>query len=674
MRRLLLALLAVTALGAGAYDAADDTSHPYDAHLVSAVSDGVAGGETVVFNAALSHNGIEPALTASSVAGLPAPDLQWWASDPLGAGGDTSHTWTATGSPALRNTPYCPDGDYSDVTATNCIKAREFTGSQSYLSPLGAFDPNSGDFTICWVSQGGENVAAAKALAGTFFTPGFTIYQVTTDSFRVYVENDSVPGTYAAINDVKTDSGWGIYCATYDEDGGAGGLVGYANGVADATTGVVAGGSMTMSTEKICIGAGDNGAGTCSAQATSRIAAFFAWYSKFSADQVADFSDTWMGVFADGDVHPSVRTNVGPTCCWIDGAIDCFSDNHAKIGCTEPPGHAAAATPTGGYFSQISYTNSVLYSRDLSTGWTDIPGAGVEACAQSATPFRDSRVTCRMTDDDAGNVEALSQAIDVTALDTSDTIMVCVYAYDPSGTVLDLQVDESGVCGGSSIDFAAKTIDTSWTAYEWTHTLADGTCTTATYKLSPADWAAAANTGTAHAVVQVYLDQDYCPPTYIETGASAVAAGADTLRFPDSTGALSGPWVVSFDYAPFYVPATNAIVQYLFGWDDGAAAGVLMAKQAGTPAPVQGYISGGWDLSDTTPGLAEGVYSSVSMDGNFDTDVYHLSIGGVVQDTSTTARTAPPAIDQVAVGVVYSASPAGQSVGGAAIKNVRITQ
>jgi len=628
--------------------------------------------QTLALSVPLTRNGIEPGITSATVAGVPSPNVEWWASDPLGAGGDTSSAWTATGSPAQINTPYCPDGDYTDVTSASCIKAREFTGSESYLSATGAFDPNSGDFSICWVSQGTENVVAAKALIGTFFTPGFTVYQVTADSFRVYAENDSVPGTYAAINDVKTDTGWGIYCATYDEDGGAGGLVGYANGVADATTGVVAGGTMTMSTEKICIGAGDNGSGVCSGNASSRIAVFFAWYVKLSATQVKTFSDHWMGVLSSDGSSPSVRTNIGPTCCWIDGSLECFSDNHPRLGCEEPPGHAAAGTPASGYYSESSTTNSALYSRDLSTGWTDIPGAGVEACSQAATPFRDGRTTCQMTDDDAANVEALSQAIDVTALDTSDKVMVCVYAYDPSGTVLDLQVDESGVCGGSTSDFAAKTIDNSWAQYEWTHTLADGTCTTATYKISPADWAAAANTGTAHAVVQVYLDQAYCPPSYIETAAAAVTGGADDLRFADVTGTLSGPWQMSFDYAPFYTPATSSTTDYMLSWDDGAAGGILFARWPASPSDVGVYPNGGWDMNAATPGFTNGVFTFIEGSGSFDMDTHQLSINGVNQATSVTTRNNPTGVDKVSIGVIYSAGANAQSVGGAAIKNVEI--
>lgn len=484
---------------------------------------------TTYLNVPLDSNGFVAADPSSSwpVPGVAAPSVAWWADDPTGSGGKTTHTFTANGTPTEIDSPFCTDGSWGDISTGECMKAIRFDGASDYYATAspGPASPDSGDFTACMLSRihttqsqaASYSVGQIESAGGG---EGWSFYLVPVSGLYTAVVRNDAAGVslvdYVAMT--VNAHNWEMLCYRSDHDGN---ITPYADAVADTPT---AGPGGTL----------DPSAALSVGSAQIDIASVFFWDSLLDATDILELWHYFTGIL-DMKGHTALFKNTGPNCCWVDGAVECFNDDFPLLGCELPPGFTGAGTPSDGFYSGPAITNLVPRSRTLNN-WAQV---GTPTRTLTSTDlFRSLIQTYRVCDDDGAAVEGVQSAnVDVTDLDTSDEIQVCVYAKDSSGTVLDLQVDESGVCGGSTIDFAAKTITTSWSSYQWTHTLADGTCTTANYKLSPTDWGTVGSTMCAEFVVQVFEDQrnSFCPPTYIETGASAVGGGNDSAEY-DITG------------------------------------------------------------------------------------------------------------------------------------------
>ena len=483
------------------------------------------GGTVTLFDAPLNTNGMDAADPASTwpVTGVAAPDVAWWGDDPTGAGTATTGTWTAGGNPTAGiDTPFCPDGSHDDVTG--CLQAVRFDGNDYYASDAGgAMNPASGDFSTCIVAQGGaaSQDMLAVSMDADVGGDGWFISVLGNGAAEMRIRNEAAAASDVDWNTHGLQDAWFLLCLTSDHDGNA---VGYANAESDGSLGGP--GGVISVAAAATVGATTTG----SFGWEGDIAAVFFWNSLLDATDMEELFEYFAGI-NDNEAAPVAFTSTGPNCMFVDGAIECFSDDWPIIGAELPPGVTGAGDPSSGFYSGRALTQQVPYSRDLDE-WTDV-GTPVPTDSDT-TLFRDGRQTVLITDNDGGAVEGSKSAAITMPNDTGDKTMVCVYAFDADDTVLDLQVDEAGAdscAGGNTVDFAAKTITTAWTQYEWTHTLSSGDCTTAEYKITPGDWGVVANTGSAEVVVQVFTNQDWCPPTYTETSAAAVASGDDYLAY-----------------------------------------------------------------------------------------------------------------------------------------------
>jgi hypothetical protein len=347
-------------------------------------------------------------------------------------------------------------------------------------------------------------------------------------------------------------------------------------------------------------------------------------------------------------------------CCWVDGAIDCLGSKWPNIGCEMPPGAAVGAgTPTtGGILMQPSNTNTIKGSRLQNANWTESGSSVVTNCTQTSTPFRDGRPTCLLTDNDGAAVEYIYQNVDITSLATGGKVQIIAYARDSDDTVLDLQLkeDTGGSCTESTTDFAAKTINSTWTQYEWTHTVLDGDCTNLVVRVSPTDFGTVASTTTAQVVMQLYKGWDWSPISYIETASAAVAAGSDELSYALSGGFLDGSGNIKDNTRITYAwTPTRSVIGSPYSYEpvwqlDNA--GSEKTYIYGTPADGrQMWGTGASDLitldvvTPYTPGT--GVACEVRL--NYTSDAYSARVGPV-SGTSSTARTSPTGVNRLTLG------------------------
>jgi len=637
-------------------------------------------GPRLVFHAPLDRNGIDPGTAGITAAMLPSeipvPDVQWWGGDPTGASGITSHAFTATGAPVEVDTPFCPDGDFSDLTASNCLKAMQFSGTNQYYNSddNDVGDIAAGDFSACAIyrsADGANGVLTGNKEGASCSGEGWSLSLTTTTSVSWTHEDHAANSGVATWNTSIPGTSWAISCGTFDYDGNRSAFV---NGIIDDDEAGV-GDVIDTANEPLSVGACNDG----NVEYAGAIAAVFTWDSLLTDAQILDFSEHWQGVLTTTGANPTTRTNTGPTCCWIDGLIECFSDDWMKVGCEIPPNVTGVGTPAAGYFAQPSYTNALPYSRDLSNGWSEV-GTSV-TCAQATTPFRDGRTTCIVDDDDAGAFEFVRRQTAGHGLSNGDKIQVCAYARADSSQTFDFQMAElGGVCAGGTQTYGydAHTVDTSWKEYEWTHTITDDTCTSVRFDLLPHDVAdGVAGTGHVYFVVQSFNDQDYCPPTYIETEASAVTAGqtADIMSAADpvtSGGAIRGQLIVEFDYAPFSNDHTAN--SYLLELSDNSASDRLLLFVSGTEKiyfyAVSGGAGGAYLIESAAQTWTAGTFKHLRLQINYETDTHTMWIDGAVAGTSTTAKLSPVGITDINIGSDMVETQ--QGLHGGAIKNVKV--
>jgi len=552
MRRLsLLGLLALLLIGGG-YGARWKSD--YRSRIVNGIHYiAEVGGLVTLFDAPLNTNGMEAADPATSwpVPGVAAPDVAWWGDDPTGSGGKTTHAFTAHGTPASIDTPFCPDGSWSDITS-GCMAAMRFDGTNDYYTSdsNGVGAPSNSDFTVCALFRGHSNASDSTMAGnreGNAAGEGWAMQArdaASAVNLRVEAEIDDGTSQNADQNvDGAIEYQWQLGCGAFDISVG---ITPYLHATADTQRALV--GAISPVGEPMSVGSDDANANPFDGD----IAAVFVWTSTLlDATDMTELYEYFTGIL-DTKGAPVAYTNTGPQCCWVDGQIECYGDDWPMIGCELPPGVTGAGSPASGFYSGELLTNALPYSRDLDS-WTDVNTP--TPTATSTDLFRDGRSTYKITDNDGTKTEWIYSIVDIAALDAADKVQACVYAKGSDGAQqYTMRFQEATGAGcASTNDDKNQAITATWSMYEHTHTVADGDCEDINLLITPAD-TASASTGDAEMVVQVFLDQDWCPPLYIETAAAAVQAGGDADQY-NCAGIVAGgtiktPFTVSFDYTP----------------------------------------------------------------------------------------------------------------------------
>lgn len=647
----LLSLLGVLGLGGIVY-----------AHMAPKPMMGAIGGHgdradplddlTTTFHAPLSATGFQDmSAPEDEVTGLPSPSYVWLGGDPTNDQvSDETYSETGSASAAIE-APFCAGGDYSDLTS--CYGARQFDGTSAShwdASDSDPFDPGNGDFSYCLVGRVEDFTTATDRYWLKKSDTGGTKQWYINAPFSGFsgctlTINSGTGGLKQALGPATQtrNGGWMGCCGTYDQDGN---ILTY-DQQGNSGAAVPAGGGDATMDNAVTIGS-FNGSNTL----IGSIVGLWFWKGNIlTADQIKDFFSVFFGVHDTvGDVN-GAYTDTSTYCCFIEGQMECFDNDAPAVGCEVPPGRTGAGAPNnGGVLSVSANTVSNVYSRTLSSGWTD-NGTSTVSCGQSSTPFRDGRTTCKLTDDDGAGEESITQSIDITALDTSDKIQVCIYAASDDAQNVDIKVDEDtgGACTPSTTQFTAGATTSSWTLHEFTHTVSDGDCTNMDLTISPVDDITDTSaTGHAYVLVNTFLDvgsDTACPP-YAETAAATLSYGDSYLTYDVSSssvfagdGTMDNRNTIRTTFSPLAQIGTN---DHLFDVEDGGSDSLEMdlAYSGGT------YTVTLYDATAASNlfSVASRTYSSgneydmvCSID--FDADDNELLEGSAQIDTDTTART-----------------------------------
>jgi hypothetical protein len=389
------------------------------------------------------------------------------------------------------------------------------------------------------------------------------------------------------------------------------------------------------------------------------IAAAFWWNSLLDATDMEELWEYFAGLL-DAKAAPVAFTNTGPICGWVDGKIECFADNWPVLGTEMPPGATGATTPADGMYFDYVHTNSAIQSRTFSAGWVESGGNEIGA-ASDVGLFRDGRPTVALTDDSAGSYESITQTF---AKSGSTSAIVCAYAYALATETIQVLIGEitGGGCGTPSSFDRPDLTATTWTEVSLARTFTDAGCTSFTVSLYPAvgNPINVAETGTVHAVVQVFRDQDYCPPTYIETAAAAVTAGDQAPIYDisgtdiiDGSGNLVGKKQIEFDFTPG--TSANPATTYLFMLSDNSASD-WVALAWDTNEKLLLLDESGTFITSSSAMNVPGTTYSVKAVINFTADDYEIFIDGSSEGTDATARTSPTGITDLNIGALYDES------------------
>lgn len=602
-------------------------------------------------------------------ASVPTPTIVWSAESPLANQIDATETLTlVTGAPTNTSTPFCPSSDYSDVTnSTNCRQGKVFNGAtpdkyQFATTSVGQIGATA--MSVCFIAGARVSTAAAEIAVssrditggtnegwsfGFLGNRGCTMY---TDDGPSSTTNNGPSGT----------AGWQVCCASVDVAGDTQTV--WSNGAVGSTT-TVPGTSSIDNLVGLAIGAAPDG----STPFYSNLLAVYIWEgTALSSAQVLQFTYGWMGILTANGVQPNVMGSSGPAYCWVDGALELFADEHARVGCENPPGSTGAGTPTdGGLTVQHNAVNFLLQSEDLGTTWT---AAGTVVGAGGAvTPFRDGRTNnWKLTDDDAGAVEEVYQTANISALSTAQAYSLCVIAKADSAQSLDVQIVEQTVCAGSTKDFTAASLTTSWQVFQFATTLSDGTCTEAVVHLTPsADISSAAGVGHAYVIpmlMNVVGDSaaSGCSNYVRTTTASATLGLVDVRYLADTTNVLTsttmqGAYEItgSFNFGA-YQETGGAGDKY--AWAIGTSASNnnavrLVAEMTGADVATLRTTTGGAASTATVTGFAAstpGTWMPFVSKLNYDSDIYSTFFGTAAPVAHSLTVASPAAPNRIAPG------------------------
>jgi len=636
----------------------------------------------------LSSNGVTGVSDLPS--SVPAPDVLWMAYDHLTNLGTDGGTFAVeSGTAPEIDTPFCPDGDYSDLTdsgdpaSKSCLTARTFDAGDVYVG-AGLGDAGTGDWSGCVIMRPDRtDPGGIRGVAGCDTNDannyGWSIRY--RNIWGPYANHKTASGNTAEFVYKVVAGNWVIACVS----AAAAGNMKFQQNYTDGGTTAMPGGDASSATG-LRIG---RTYGTGATGIMADIVGLWWWDNVELSDAQKDaFVSYWSGlVSTDGDIPTNVSSD-GNFCCWADGKIECWSDDFAVIGCEVQPGLTGAGSE-GGYYASQSWTNSFLNSRDLSASWSE-NGTAIGATSTANSPFRDGVTTVTLVEDDAaGASENIYQAVDITALGTGDKVSLLIAARSDSGTKgLDVRFSESvgGGCGASDTDKEAVAITTSWSTQIFHHTILDGDCTSLTVLVAPvsgahpADFATAAETGALYGLYQIFLDTEgnTAPAIYIETGSGSTASsGKNVLAFDGTMSALQPGAAAKERYYVDFTPAVSSVFP-----PTGASNGTLFeAYESGvttfwvlevlpTGSPSFRWWETNNSITDATPAFAQGTTGTWMAEADYGLDEYELFKDDVSQGTDTTAS-APVTLDSLYIGNTGTGASDATTKGGF-IKNVKI--
>lgn len=532
-------------------------------------------GDQTVFSLRVAGNGFAPGTVPS---GIPAPAVEWWADDHLGAGGITSHAFTAVGSTEEVDTPFCPDGSWSDLSS-GCLKARHFDGANdAYTADSAAIGVcGTGDCSFFAVIRLDDNSANDTVASNIDVgNEGWKLHR-QTNSCRLFVEESG--GTNAS--DIATvtggDSEWLMCGGSLSNSGN---VTAYGNGDA-GTPSAGPGGNVISNTERLTIGALRTGTATF---ALGDIVVFMFWNQLLTDAHFRSLFNAFAGIDDSKGSAVTFTNSLAPEGFYgSPPVLWSFSDDWPLIGNVVPPGLTGAGSPADGVMINDAATNSILYSRDIDTGgWTSLGGLTID-CSPGSWPqiFGDNRTVCRLEDSNPGVSQHMHQTVDITALGTGSGMAVCVYAgADDESQAIDISISEqTGVgCTPSDHDMVGESIASTGTMVGLVTTVSDGDCEEVEIHVAPVvDHDVGSQQGHAYPIVMFVQNWtgDECPGWYIETEASGVTAGdgelyADATNITDATGMIVDGTTISIDVTRSTVPFAG---DYLLLLKDTATGG-----------------------------------------------------------------------------------------------------
>lgn len=641
----------------------DSVNPHYDALLLRLVFDGPQGA-----------NGIDPGTAGIGAlpGDIPAPTVQWWNADPLGSSGVTSHVFAAAGTPGSADTPFCPTGDHSDLSS-GCMTAAVLSADTVYYSTAAVDDVgihHATDLTICsaWNQRGDQasnhvlfgllDQVSAEGVRGSALGSGTQFYCYATTS-----------GGGVTSNVAKNCVGaWCLACCSVDYGTS---VTAYLNGTSGTPSGWAAG---TVETPQALV-VGGRQLNLADSEVTGRVAFQLAWDQALTSSQLDAFYGGFIGALDGGLRYDLSYANTGPTSCWIDGMLEGFGDDFLRKGCEMPPGTAQAGDGSDCPFIQATLTNSLTYSRLLTTGWTAV-GTSVVSTS-TASWFRDGRQLYKITDDDGASHEYLHQTVAKGGATTA-AIVVTAATESGSGTVtIGVEETTGGTCSTPAETTTTVATSTSVTTSLYAVTFADANCTDVRINVYPVDTSAGVSaTGHAAATVELYHDADYQPASYIETEAAAVSAGDDVPEYAvsnplvDASGSMAGQYRIEVDVTRYHTSGAGSGNEYVLSLSDGTTNNRFLLFTDNSAEMNWFTAPGGQDITTTTLSWMPGTQKRLVFVGSYDTDVWTLSSDGVVVGSSTTARASPTGLSEMQIGSANTGSY--QPKAGAAICGPRI--
>ncbi len=630
------------------------------------VAAGVVGLQQQVGNG-LAESG------ACAVPGVTAPTTCWVAGSPLTTSGlGLAQTCSLdAGATTTINAPVCPDGDHGTIEAGggSCLTARVFDGTGGYNcgqdhngSGAGAEnDPNGGDYSLAIMWKVDPDTGGGDPMGVSIQESGTSVREIRmkTNSSNFGCRGSVRDGVTTANPTVAnvTPAQWGICFLTYAASDGD--TNGYLNGSANTAN---AAGPVGINFTSADLGIGKFGTSGQLGRVEATILFVALWKNlELTTDNVDAVALHWFGLTDGSDTRiPGIYRNTGPIAYWYDGQLEEMSDDLIFVGSEMGPNQTGAGTPTDGHLALTNRLMPILQSRVLSATWGQT-GTSVVVCSQSESPFRDTyHPTCKITDNDGAAAEFIDQTFDITSLDTSDNVAICLYTF-ASDTVtddIDISIEELNGCGGSTTQFAAQDMAASHEVRQFIHTLDDGTCTDITLRIQPVsdggDLGDVSETGDAIVMVNVWPDRDFCLPQFAETEGSTFTGPDNLLTYTlaaddgilNGSGALGGPYTVTLTWTPYLSAMPNPTDLFVI---DGSSADMVLRVL--TDETITLIANGSTTLiTSSVQTLAPGTAITILVEFDFDVDQYALFINGAPEGTSSTAVSPPASPTNLHVG------------------------
>jgi len=618
------------------------------------------GGRTV-FHAALPRNGM--GAWDDLPANFPTPAHVWLGSAPTNDSVTGTTEFTSNGSPASIYSPLASDGGWDDIT--NGMVANRFTGSGTYYDSWDDIgDPGTGDFTVCAITRGGTSgVYTAKRDSAS--GDGWALFPNST--VCSFLADDGSVSRLASSTATISSNAWGLCCGRITASGAA--VQACMNGSCGTTAGTV--GTVNVSRAWMVGGQFETHASLW----TGDLVGVWLWSSALTDAQMATLAAWVEGIHDEKGATPTF-SNTGPTCCWVDGQIECFSDDFPRKGCEIPPGLTGGGSPaTCAYHAQPSVTNSIIQSIDLHTTWTT---SNATVATSTASWYGDGRQQYKAVDADGTNAGYITQTLAKTATGTTSALCVCAATESSTGNVaMSYQETTGGGCSSPAEVFPAALSFATSTAAKCGCagvTYADANCTNVVIKLYPTD-AVGASQGHAAMTAEVFKAQTWIPSIDVPTTTAGVTAGADLLSYAATGivtgGYLSGRYFIDMTYMPFIADYVN--LQTLLQMDNGTANQRTLAYIDASEKWSFFTVPGGaTDIAGGVFALTPGTSYRARWDLNYDSDKYQLLVDNVSQGTSTTARSNPSGQTTIRIGA--DSTPNLAYVPNACLQDVKIVR